>query len=220
MDDDRMISVLASLGEALDTPEVEIDTSTLQPRQRLRRPLIAVAVVLLAVVGVALSPAPAAVARWLGIGDTNVVIDDEANVAQGRLDDDARRAEGDDLAVVVGSPLLSDTPETLVPPEGGLLFVWGEPALSLWVRPLGAIETVKRPTSDAAVEWVEDVGDDRALWIGADHPLVTAVREVGAERVLLWTAGGYELRLESGLTKEEAVRIARSIEVTVGTGDD
>ncbi|MFC0032373.1 hypothetical protein ACFFMM_22910 [Micromonospora chaiyaphumensis] len=69
------------------------------------------------------------------------------------------------------------------------------------------------------VEWVE-VGGDFAVWIGGPHELAYVDR-TGTVRVetarlaaatLIWEDGGVSYRLEGDLTRDEAIRVASSLD--------
>ena len=52
---------------------------------------------------------------------------------------------------------------------------------------------------------------DEAVLITGDHVLQTPQRQIAAGTVLLWISDDIEYRLESTLTEEEIVEIARAI---------
>lgn len=75
---------------------------------------------------------------------------------------------------------------------------------------------LKRVGSDVGVEFVTiDLSDGPVigLWIDGTHELIAAGTErvVLAERVLLWESGGVQFRLESALSRDDAVELAASI---------
>lgn len=93
----------------------------------------------------------------------------------------------------------------------------GATAIELSVRPTGGEPALKIATADDQVQQVAiPAGDDpvAALWLGADHALVTSpgVAPTRAARVLLWEVDGYQFRLESNGTLDDVIVFASSID--------
>ena len=60
------------------------------------------------------------------------------------------------------------------------------------------------------VEPVEGVGD-AALYVEGTHILETPGRKLAARSVLLWVQDGVEYRLESDLSRDEMIDVAKSV---------
>jgi hypothetical protein len=221
-DDDRLELVLADLAGHLD-----VGAPTAQPERRHRPRLLwaAGAAALVAVAIVAIAPAREAVARWLGIGGTEVRIDPSASIPLDALtiDEGLPRIEQADAEALVGPLNWLETSELGIPaeyatlPEGGVLAAWSD-GTTLWIHDfdVDAGLLFKKLSGDSTlVRFVEDLGD-RALAITGNHVLLTPNRTIAATTVVLWQVDDREFRLESDRDTEALVAIARQFAVPAG----
>jgi hypothetical protein len=222
--DERIIAALGSLRAELRVPEAPLVIDIGSGRIGRRTGLVAAAVLLVvAVLGAAITPAREAVADWLGIGSTEVRVDPDAGApspSMPTLADGARDVTASDAAAELGRPLPPlrhpDTdapPQYAIPVEGGVLVRWPGRADTLWLRETTEDSPLYLKKFAAAGDEVVAIGDlgDGALWLGARHVLVTPGRALRAEHVLLWIDDGLELRLEGNGSQDEMVAIARSL---------
>ncbi len=184
--------------------------------------LVVAAVILIAllVVGLAVAPVRSAVADWLGIGSTHVVevpggVDTSGlSLIQERLtrvsSDEAERALRHPLPTV---DALGDPQVVVLPPEGGVIMGWAESNTTLWVRSIDIDPKVflqKLVAVGEKVEPVDGVGE-AALYVEGTHILETPGRTLAARSVLLWMQDGVEYRLESDLSRDEMIDVAKSL---------
>ena len=224
-------AVLSELGRYVEFPP----TPNLAPavRRRLgerrswRRPVVLALAVLVLAIGAALAvpAARTAILDWLGLRGVHIVRVDKlppapviGNLDLGRpvtLAEARRRAPWlrvpDDASdgVYISTAI----------PGGKVSLLWGTPTSPrLLLTEFRAREAYieKLIQSDANVESV-DVGDI-GVWLGEPHVLLFTDRDGRfrqntarlAGKTLLWQQGDVTLRLEGTLSKEDALRIARS----------
>lgn len=200
-------------------------------RRPVRRWLVAVASAVLVCALIAISPARAAVAdavtgllRFAGIeirserGPAALPTPSPVpSVRQVGLDEARRLAKfpvrvperlGEPERVILADPA-PDAPRVV-----SLLYRGGTVRLDEFD---GRVEPVFMKQAPGA-EWV-DLGSYPAAWLSAPHP-VTYIDRTGVQRVesarlagptLIWTDGTASYRLEGVATRDEAVRIARSL---------
>jgi len=186
-----------------------------------RLAVAAVILIALLVVGLAVAPVRSAVAGWLGIGNTHVVkvpggVDTSGlPLIQERL----RPVSRDEAEGLLRHPLptvaaLGDPQIVVLPPEGGVIMGWAEGNTTLWVSPLDIDPKLflqKLVAVGEKVEPVEGVGD-AALYVEGTHILETPGRRLAASSVLLWVQDGVEYRLESDLSRDEMIDVAKSVQ--------
>ena len=192
-----------------------------------RRPLaIVLAVVLLAAIVsvLAVPQSRSAILDWLGLRNVSVVRVEKlpAVPARGNLDlghrvtlDDAKR-RAPWLRVPDGSPDSVWVNESL--PGGKVSLLWGTPSnvRLLLTEFTGRTYIEKVIQGDTQVERVK-VGD-AGVWFQGPHVVMFQDRDGRfreshgrlARNTLVWQVGDLTLRLEGGLTKGEALRIART----------
>ena len=216
--DARLEEILVSVGAHLvvDAPSAQRGSTWIR-----RLAVAAVILVALLVAGLAVAPVRSAVADWLGIGRTHVVkvpggVDTSGlPLIQERLTpvthDEAERALGDSLPT---AGALGDPHVLVLPPEGGVIMAWPEGRTTLWVHSIDVDPRVfldKLVAVGERVEPVEGVGD-AALYVEGTHILETPGRTLAARSVLLWVQDGVEYRLESDLTRDQMIEVAKSVE--------
>jgi len=222
--------LLGELGRELEFPRTpDVATAVrgrLVRRRSWRRPLAVALSVLVVAIGAALAvpAARTAILDWLGLSGVRIVRVEDLPPAPvvGHLD----LGRPVTLAEVRRrSPWLlvpSDVPDHIYSsnaiPGGKVDLIWGTPQdvrlLLTEFQGQAFIEKLIEP--DAKVEPV-DVGDT-GVWL--EEPHVVAYRDLDgnfrantarlAGKTLLWQAGNVTLRLEGELSKEHALRIARS----------
>lgn len=223
-------AVLRELGRQVEFPPTPDLASAVRrrlgKRRSWRRPVALALAVLVVAIGAALAvpAARTAILDWLGLRGVSIVRVEKLPPvpAIGNLDlgrpvtlAEARRR----------SPWLlvpADAPDRVyfstAIPDGKVSFLWGTPAsvrlLLTEFRGESFIEKLIEP--EARVEPVE-VGD-RGVWL--EEPHVLAFRDPHgifrestarlAGKTLIWQEGDVTLRLEGDLSKDQALRIARS----------
>ena len=198
-----------------------------RPQRFWRRPAaIALAVVLLAAIVsvLAVPQSRSAILDWLGLRNVSVVrveklpvVPAHGNLDLGRrvtLDDAKRRAPW--LRVPDGSPDSVWLNESL--PGGKVSLLWGTPSnvRLLLTEFTGRTYIEKVIQGDTQVERVK-IGD-AGVWFQGPHVVMFQDRDGRfreshgrlARNTLVWQVGDITLRLEGGLTKDEALRIART----------
>jgi hypothetical protein len=228
---------LLELGKELELPPTPDLASAVRHRLGARRRswwqkpvVVAFAVLAVALAGVlAVPPARSAFLDWLGIGGARITRVDKLPAAPtvGNLDlgrritlVEARRRAPWLLvptAKGVGDPDLVGYSTNI--PEGKVTLLWGTThdvhLLLTEFRGEAYIEKLVRPGTK--IEPVV-VNGGRGAWIDGSHVLVYRdslgrIREDTARlagKTLLWQYGNVTSRLEGDLSKEEALRIARS----------
>ena len=239
LDDAQLGALIAALGPAVEPTGIDlvaelraaIDSNAPKlPRERQRTSL-AVAAALVLVAGslvLLIAPARTAVADWLGIGSTSVVIVDELPPAEpaklptapptseSRHPDSIRLAAAEqlDLTVLLPDPELVGAPGGWEIRDTGeaaeLVVAWGR--FTLTARspspeaPLGKFVTAVDEVSAAVL-----TDGAPALWIEGFHVRAAGdwVESVG--NTLLWEANGIEYRISGDLVQSEAIEIAASL---------
>ena len=244
LDDAQMGAVIAALGPAVEPTSIDlvagvrtaIDSYTpALPHERQRISLaVAAALILLAgIVVFSIAPARTAVANWLGIGSTSVVIVDELPLPEpaapptapldapttdeGRDSDSIRLAAAEqlDLAVLLPDPELVGAPDGWEIRDTGesreLVVAWER--ITLTARAPSPETPLRKfvTAPDAVVPAVLADGTP-ALWIEGFH-----IREAGdvvesVGNTLLWEAHGIEYRIFGELVMSEAIEIATSLQ--------
>jgi hypothetical protein len=194
--------------------------------EKWRRPLAIALAVLVVTIGAVLAvpPARTAILDWLGLRNVSVVRVEKLPTVPttGRLDlgrrvslDEARRLapwllvpEGEPDGVYVSKSL----------PGGKVTLLWGTPSdvRLLLTEITGKAFIEKVVEGNAEIEPV-DIGRAGA-WFQGPHVVMFSDRDGVfresrarlAANTLVWQEGDVTLRLEGDLTKEEALRIARS----------
>jgi hypothetical protein len=185
-----------------------------------RLAVAAVILIALLVVGLAVAPVRSAVADWLGIGSTHVVKVPGGVDTSGLplIQDRLRPVSRDEAEGVLRHPLptvgaLGDPQIVVPPPEGGVLMGWTEGNTTLWVHAIDIDPKLflqKLVAVGENVEPVEGVGN-AALYVEGTHILETPGRTLAARSVLLWVRDGVEYRLESDLSRDEMIDVAKSV---------
>jgi len=199
--------------------------------RRHRRAATAVAVALLLTL-VAVSPAGAQIAQWLGIGAVQIVPAPappagpaDPAAADGFTAVDLAQARAQTTFPLVVPAEIGPPSEVLLSPGGTVVsMVWptGDPAAP---GPPVRLDQVAGQVDYTVVKrYGEDIDFTRvdgadAFWLRVPHPLVyTDVTGAGhtersrvAGPTLIWTDGPVTLRLEGVATKDRAVQIARSV---------
>ena len=198
-----------------------------RPRFRHRRVAIALAAVVVVAIGAvfAVPQARTAILDWLGLRNVSVIRVEKlpAVAAHGNLDlgqrvtlDDAKR-RAPWLLVPDGTPDSVWVSKSL--PGGKVSLLWGTPknVRLLLTEFTGRTYIEKVIDGDTQVERVK-IGDAGA-WFQGPHVVMFQDRDGRfresharlARNTLVWQLGDITLRLEGGLTKDEALRIARTV---------
>jgi hypothetical protein len=222
-------TALRQLGRDVEFPSSPDLASAIRGRLRRRpswrRPvLVAVAIVVVAIGAVLLvPPARTAILDWLGLRNVSVVHVDTLPAARplGRLDlgRQVTLAEAKRRAPWIVVP--EDRPDSVYIsdslPGGQVTLLWGSPSSPrlLMTEITGHAYIEKIVEGEQSVEPVR-IGDAGA-WFEGRHVVMFTDRDgafhegVGrlAANTLVWQLGDVTLRLEGGLSKENALRIAR-----------
>ena len=219
-------------GEVAFPPTPDLASSI---RERLERPprvwrrpvaiVLAVAVVAAIAAVLAVPQSRSAILDWLGLRNVSVVRVDKlpAVPAQGRLDlgsrvtlDDAKR-EAPWLLLPDTNPDSVWLSKSL--PGGKVSLLWGTPSnvRLLLTEFTGRTFVEKVIQGDTQVERVK-IGSAGA-WFQGPHVVMFQDRDGRfresharlARNALVWQMGGVTLRLEGGLAKDQALRIARTV---------
>ena len=198
-----------------------------RPRFGQRRVAIALVAVVVVAIGAvfAVPQARTAILDWLGLRNVSVVRVEKlpAVPAHGNLDlgqrvtlDDAKR-HAPWLLVPDGTPDSVWVNKSL--PGGKVSLLWGTPSnvRLLLTEFTGRTYIEKVIDGDTQVERVK-IGDAGA-WFQGPHVVMFQDRDGRfresharlARNTLVWQLGDITLRLEGGLTKDEALRIARTV---------
>jgi len=223
--------VLRELGRQVEFPPTPDLASAVRrrlgKRRSWRRPVAIALAVLVAAIGAALAvpPARTAILDWLGLRGVDIVRVEKLPPvpAIGDLDlgEPVTLAEARRRSPWLLAP--AEAPDRVyfstAIPGGKVSFLWGTPAsvrllLTEFRGQESYIEKLIEP--EAKVEPV-DVGD-RGVWLEEPHVLAFRDRDGNfredtarlAGKTLIWQRGSVTLRLEGDLSKEEALRIARS----------
>lgn len=197
-----------------------------RPRFRQRRVAIALVAVVAVAIGAvfAVPQARTAILDWLGLRNVSVVrveklpaVPAHGNLDLGQrvtLDDAKRRAPW--LLVPDGTPDSVWVDKSL--PGGKVSLLWGTPSnvRLLLTEFTGRTYIEKVIDGDTQVERVK-IGD-AGVWFQGPHVVMFQDRDGRfresharlARNTLVWQLGDITLRLEGGLTKDEALRIART----------
>jgi hypothetical protein len=222
---------LRELGRHVEFPPTPDLASAVRGRIGERRswrwPVAIALAVLVAALGAALAvpDARTALLDWLGLRGAEIVRVDKLPPVSGDGDLDLGRpvtlAEARGLAPWILVP--EDAPDSVyfstAIPDGKVDFIWGTPTstrllLTQFRAQQTFIEKLLEPGSRAERADVGDLG----VWIEDDHGFAFRDRN-GAFReetsrlagnTLIWEQGVVTLRLEGNLSKDEALRIARS----------
>ncbi len=215
---------LRELGRHVEFPPTPDLASALRGRlerpRRWRRPLaIALAVLVVAVGAVlAVPPARTAVLDWLGLRGVSIVRVDELppTPATGRLDL-GRAVTPEETPLWLLTP--DDEPDRIYVGNGMVSLLWGTPdrVRLLLTEFQGEAAIEKLIETGTSVERVT-VNGEPGVWLEEPHlvffeDLRGRVRQSTgrlAGKTLLWQHGEVTLRLEGDLSKEEALRIART----------
>ena len=198
-----------------------------RPPFRQRRVAIALVAVVVVAIGAvfAVPQARTAILDWLGLRNVSVVrveklpaVPAHGNLDLGQrvtLDDAKRRAPW--LLVPDGTPDSVWVNKSL--PGGKVSLLWGTPSnvRLLLTEFTGRTYIEKVIDGDTQVERVK-IGDAGA-WFQGPHVVMFQDRDGRfresharlARNTLVWQVGNVTLRLEGGLTKDEALRIARTV---------
>lgn len=254
--DDEVLTVLARLSTALrvdppaDDLAVEVltriaglpvparrsgpgrtPTRLLEALRRRWRLATAVAVALLLAL-LAVSPAGAKIAQWLGIGAVQIVpapasptapADPAAADGFTEVSLDQARAQAP-FPLVVPAELGPPSRVFIDPDRTVVSMVWpaGDPTAP--GAPVRLDQVSGQPDYAVVKKYIDDidfttVGTADAFWLREPHPLVY-VDTTGGEHTqrsriagptLIWTDGPVTLRLEGFATKERAMQVARSV---------
>ena len=239
LDDAQMGALIAALGSAVEPTGIDLvaglraaidSKAPKHPRERRRASLaVAAALVLLAGSLVFLiAPARTAVADWLGIGSTSVVIVDDlppaepaklptaAPTDEGRDPDSIRLAAAEQLDL----PVLLPDPELVGAPGGWEIRDIGEGAelVVTWERftltarsPSPETPLRKFVTAVDAVSTAVLTDGAPALWIEGFHVRAAGDLVESVGNTLLWEANGIEYRIFGDLVQSEAIEIAASL---------
>jgi FAD/FMN-containing dehydrogenase len=225
IDIDRLEVILASVGQHLIVEPVgDDDAADRRDRGPWGRRLLAAAVIVAVASAAVASIAPArrAVSGWLRAGNIEVEVDPDLTVSPqlpAFIDDleplATERVEGE-----LGLPMPDVSTSRLGPPDAwwsppelGVLATWVEGDTSLWI--VATADTYpasldKWLQSPAAAESVPDLGDGGYVVEGA-HIFQTPFRTVSADSVVAWTAGDLTFRLDSTMSRDRLVAVARSL---------
>jgi hypothetical protein len=215
---------LRELGRYVELPPTPDIASGIRGRLERRRPwrrpvAIALAVLVVAIGAVlAVPPARTAVLDWLGLRHVSIVRVDELPPTEPIVRLDLGRQTS--LAQLPLWALVpDDKPDKVFVDDGMVNLLWGDPQhprlLLTEFRGEAFIEKLIQPNAD--VEPVTVNGRPGA-WLDEPHVVMFKdprgrIRDNSgrlAGKTLLWQHGEVTLRLEGDLTKEEALRIARS----------
>lgn len=224
--------------EDLDLPDLDVSAAVLNeiPAAVPTRGtstgwlLRAAAIVVLACAAliVIVEPARTAVARWLGIGATNIEIDPNVRPDAAPPPNTVVGAETDSAVwnpiPLLGQPISVSTAGTgtttysWAAGDGWVSFTDDGVGVSLSVRPVTGAPSLKIASGEGDVHPVEIVTEPSTtlgLWVGADHLLVSEpdAPAVRAARVLLWEQEGRQFRLESNGDLDDVVALAESIDI-------
>lgn len=215
---------LRELGRQVEFPPTPDLTSLVRARLERRRPwsrplAIGLAVLVVAIGAVlAVPPARTAVLDWLGLRHVSIVRVDELPPTDPIVRLDLGRETSLEKAPI-WALVPDDEPDRVFVDDDTVNLVWGnaqKPRLLLTeFRGEAFIEKLIQPKDD--VEPVEVNGRPGA-WLEQPHVVMFKdvrgrIRDSSARlagKTLLWQHGEVTLRLEGDLTKEEALRIARS----------
>jgi hypothetical protein len=215
---------LRELGRQVEFPPTPDLASAIRGRlerpRRWRRPVaIALAVLVVAVGAVlAVPPARTAILDWLGLRGVSIVRVDELppTPAVERLEL-GRKITPEEAPLWLRVP--DDEPDTIYMGNGTVSLLWGTPErvrlLLTEFRGEAFIEKLIEPGT--RVERVT-VNGEAGAWLEEPHVVFfedlrgRVRRSTGrlAGKTLLWQHGEVTLRLEGDLSKEEALRIART----------
>jgi hypothetical protein len=221
LDDDRLATVLASVGEHLVVDRA-VDAAPLRRGHRpLWRPLLVAAVVLAVIAATVLAVAPArrVVSGWFGAGRIEVEVDRSADpTGLPSFTAPAERIDGADAGEILGRPMppvdgssLGAPSDWWTLPEGGVLVSWPDGGTSLWVTVSGDGDLVKKVVDGANdVTELPDLGDGGVAVSGV-HLLQTPHRRVRANSVVVWTDGGLTFRLDGTGPLDDVIAIAESL---------
>lgn len=236
--DDLVVEVLARIA-GLPVPARRSGprrtlTRLAEQLRRRRRWATAVAVALLLAL-LAVSPAGARIAQWLGIGAVQVVpVPTDRTVPTAPADpadaDGFTEVTLEQARALAPFPLV--VPAELGPPPRAFLgpdrtvvsMVWpaGDPTAP--GTPVRLDQVAGRPDYAVVKKYVDDidfttVGGADAFWLRQPHPLVyidaTGTGHTQRTRIagptLIWTDGSVTLRLEGFAAKDRAMQVARSV---------
>lgn len=226
LSDDRLVAVLASIGQHLALPgDAALPTPATEPAWPARpwyrnRVLVAAAIVAVVVAAtITIAPARQAVARWLGLGSTRIEVGPQQPAGGVPIVAGLAPIALVEAVDLLGRPLPAsdslgrpDAVYAMPAIEGGVLLAWNHNATTLWLHPGntdGAVRNAKRLGPQNQIEPVAGLGDF-ALLVTGEHLLQTPHRAIAATTVVLWTAGGFEYRLESNGPPASVVAAARS----------
>jgi hypothetical protein len=226
-------TALRQLGREVEFPSTPDLASAMRehlerPPRFWRRPVaIALAVVVVGAIAAvfAVPQSRSAILDWLGLRNVSVVRVEKLPVvsAQGRLDlgrqvtlDEAKR-RASWLLVPDSEPDSAWVNEAL--PGGKVSLLWGTPSniRLLLTEFTGRTYVEKVIQGDTQVERVKIGG--AGVWFQGPHVVMFQDRDGRfresharlARNTLVWQMGDVTLRLEGGLTRDEALRIARTV---------
>lgn len=215
---------LRELGRQIEFPATPDIASSIRgrlerPRRWLRPVAIALAVLVVAIgAAFAVPPARTAILDWLGLRHVSIVRVDDLPPTSPIVRLDLGR-EVTLAQAPLGTLVPEDKPDKVFVDDGTVSLLWGDPErprlLLTELQGQAFIEKLIQP--DTRVEPVTVNGRPGA-WL--EEPHVVMFRDSNgrlrddsarlAGKTLLWEHGELTLRLEGDLTKEEALRIARS----------
>jgi hypothetical protein len=224
-------TALRQLGREVELPPTPDIAAAIRPRLERpgswRRPVLVAIAVALVAIGAALlvPPARTAILDWLGLRNVSVVRVPELPGARplGRLDLGERVTPADARRRAPWLLVPDDKPDAFYVddsvPGGRVTLLWGAasgPRLLL-TETTGRAYIQKVVLGDTNVEPV-DVGD-AGVWFRGQHVVMFSdrngvfhdTRSRLAASTLVWQLGGLTLRLEGDLTKEQSLRIARTV---------
>jgi hypothetical protein len=217
-------AALTELGRHVEFPATPDLASSIRgrlerPRRWLRPVAIGLAVLVVAIgAAFAVPPARTAILDWLGLRHVSIVrvadLPPTSPIVRLDLGRQVTRAQAPIWTLVP-----EDEPDKIFVDDGTVSLLWGDPErpqlLLTELQGQAFIEKLIQP--DTRVEPVTVNGRPGA-WL--EEPHVVMIRDASgrirddsarlAGKTLLWEHGELTLRLEGDLTKEEAVRIARS----------
>jgi hypothetical protein len=222
LDDDRLATVLASVGENL-VVDRGVDAAPLGRGHRpLWRPLLVAAAVLAVIAATVLAVAPArrVVSGWFGAGRIEVEVDRSADpTGLPSFTAPAERIDSADAGEFLGRPMpLVDGSSLGVPrdwwtlPEGGVLVSWPDGGTSLWVVVTNRDGDVVKKVAEGneVVAELPALGDG-GLAVTGGHLLQTPHRRVRADAVVAWSDGELTFRLEGTRPIDELIAIAEQL---------